>query len=118
DGLELPNCRITNAVKCLPPQNKPVGGEINECNHFLAAELEHLEPGSVVLALGKIAHDAVLKARGLKLSAAKFAHAAEHDLGHFTLLDSYHCSRYNTNTRRLTTEMFDAVMGRARELAG
>lgn len=116
DGLELPNCRITNAVKCLPPQNKPVGAEINQCNHYLAAELEMLEPGSVVMALGKIAHDAVLKAQGLKMNAAKFAHAAEHEMNGFTLLDSYHCSRYNTQTKRLTPKMFDAVIGRARSL--
>lgn len=118
DGLQLIDCRITNAVKCLPPQNKPVGSEINQCNHYLAAELALLEPDSVVMALGKIAHDAVLKASGLKLGAAKFAHAAEHRIGHFTLVDSYHCSRYNTNTRRLTEAMFDEVMGRARELTG
>lgn len=116
DDLELPNCRITNAVKCLPPQNKPVGAEINQCNQYLAAELELLAPGSVVMALGKIAHDAVLKAQGLKMNAAKFAHAAEHEMNGFTLLDSYHCSRYNTQTKRLTPEMFDAVIGRAKAL--
>lgn len=118
DDLELLDCRISNAVKCLPPQNKPTGGEINQCNHYLAAELESLAPGSVVLALGKIAHDAVLKAMGLKLNAAKFGHAAEHAMNGFTLLDSYHCSRYNTQTKRLTPEMFDGVVKRARELTG
>lgn len=116
DDLDLIDCRITNAVKCLPPQNKPTGDEINQCNHYLAAELELLEEGSVVLALGKIAHDAVLKAQGLKLNAAKFGHAAEHAMDGFTLLDSYHCSRYNTQTKRLTAEMFDGVVKRAREL--
>ena len=116
DGLALIDCRITNAVKCLPPDNKPVGAEINTCNRFLANELDRLAPGSVVLALGGIAHRAVVKARGLRQAAYKFAHAADHDLGSFCMLDSYHCSRYNTNTRRLTPEMFDAVFERAREL--
>ena len=116
DGLELLDCRITNAVKCLPPDNKPVGAEINTCNRFLANELDTLAPGSVVLALGGIAHRAVVKARGLRQADYKFAHAADHDLGAFCMLDSYHCSRYNTNTGRLTPEMFDAVFARAREL--
>ena len=116
DGLTLQNCRITNAVKCLPPDNKPVGAEINTCNRFLANELESLVPGSVVLALGGIAHRAVVKARGLRQADFKFAHAAAHDLGNFRMLDSYHCSRYNTNTGRLTPPMFDAVFERAREM--
>ena len=116
DGLTLLDCRITNAVKCLPPDNKPVGAEINTCNRFLANELDTLESGSIVLALGGIAHRAVVKARGLRQADYKFAHAADHDLGEFRMLDSYHCSRYNTNTRRLTPAMFDAVFERAREL--
>ena len=116
DGLALLDCRITNAVKCLPPDNKPVGAEINTCNGFLANELDTLESGSVVVALGGIAHRAIVKARGLRQADYKFAHAAEHDLDGFRMLDSYHCSRYNTNTGRLTTEMFDAVFERAREL--
>jgi uracil-DNA glycosylase family 4 len=115
DDLTLLDCRITNAVKCLPPDNKPVGAEINTCNRFLANELDMLEPGSVVLALGGIAHRAIVKARGLRQADYKFAHAADHDLGAFRMLDSYHCSRYNTNTGRLTPEMFDAVFARARE---
>ena len=110
DGLKLLNCRITNAVKCLPPQNKPEPSEINTCNGYLKTELAGLKPGSVVLALGTIAHTAVLKAQGLKLSQYKFAHAAEHVLSGFTLIDSYHCSRYNTQTRRLTADMFKLVM--------
>ena len=118
DGLELLDCRITNAVKCLPPENKPVGAEINTCNPYLANELQTLAPGSVVLALGGIAHRAVVKARGLRQAEYKFAHAADHDLGVCYLLDSYHCSRYNTNTGRLTPAMFDAVFERARELLG
>jgi len=116
DGLTLLGCRITNAVKCLPPDNKPVGAEINTCNRFLANELEILATGSVVLALGGIAHRAVVKARGLRQADYKFAHAADHDLGSLRMLDSYHCSRYNTNTGRLTPAMFDAVFERAREL--
>lgn len=118
DGLELYGCRITNAVKCLPPENKPTGGEIDTCNDYLAAELERLPDSSVVLALGTIAHRAVLKARKCKLSAFPFAHGAEHILEKFHLVDSYHCSRYNTQTRRLNKDMFLAVLGRAKELAG
>jgi len=118
DGLALLDCRITNAVKCLPPDNKPVGAEITTCNHYLANELDTLAPGSVVLALGGIAHRAVVKACGVRQADYRFGHAADHDLGRFRLLDSYHCSRYNTNTGRLTPEMFDAVFGRARELLG
>jgi len=116
DGLELNDCRITNAVKCLPPDNKPVGAEINTCNTFLANELGHLPENSVVMALGGIAHRAIVKAVGLRQVEFKFGHAALHDLGHFQLLDSYHCSRYNTNTRRLTEPMFDAIFAKAREL--
>jgi uracil-DNA glycosylase family 4 len=117
DGLELVNCRITNAVKCLPPQNKPTGAEINQCNAFLKVELKALDSKRVLIALGSIAHNAILKALELKLSAYKFGHAAEHQLpGGFTLIDSYHCSRYNTQTKRLTAEMFEQVFERAREL--
>lgn len=110
DGLVLQNARITNAVKCLPPQNKPTGEEINVCNAFLAKELKTLPEDSVILALGLIAHQAVLKAYGLKVSSAKFAHNAKHELpnGHF-LIDSYHTSRYNVQTKRLTKENFNAV---------
>jgi len=119
DALELVNCRITNAVKCLPPDNKPVGAEINTCNEFLANELGGLPSGAIVLALGGIAHRAVIKSMGGRQADYKFGHAAEHQLGEsFMMLDSYHCSRYNTNTRRLTTEMFEAVFARARELLG
>ena len=116
DGLQLLDCRITNAVKCLPPGNKPTSAEINTCNRFLANELHTLAPGSVVIALGGIAHQAIVKARGLRQADYKFVHAADHDLEGFHMVDSYHCSRYNTNTRRLTPAMFDAVFERAREL--
>ncbi len=118
DGLELIDCRISNAVKCLPPQNKPDTGEIRQCNHYLATEIaELLPPGGVVLALGRIAHDAVLRARGLKVSTCRFAHGAVHELDGLTLVDSYHASRYNTQTRRLTEQMFDDVVGKAASLA-
>ena len=117
DTLTLLDCRITNAVKCLPPDNKPIGAEINTCNEFLAHELNTLPPASVVLALGGIAHRAVVKAVAGRQADFKFGHAAEHTIeGRFLLLDSYHCSRYNTNTRRLTTNMFHQVFARAREL--
>jgi uracil-DNA glycosylase family 4 len=116
DGLELTNCRITNAVKCLPPDNKPVGAEINTCNSFLASELQLLPAGAVVVALGGIAHRAIIKAMGLRQADYKFGHAALHDVGSFRVLDSYHCSRYNTNTRRLTEEMFDAIFAQVRDL--
>lgn len=117
DDLQLINCRITNAVKCLPPQNKPTTAEIKTCNTFLVNELKALPEKSVVLALGSIAHGAVLRAMDYKLGAYKFGHAAEHQLDeNFILLDSYHCSRYNTQTKRLTTEMFEAVFERAKLL--
>ena len=116
DGLELIDCRITNAVKCLPPDNKPVGAEINTCNTFLASELKLLPEDSVVVALGGIAHRAIVKAMGLRQADFKFGHAALHALGRFRVLDSYHCSRYNTNTRRLTEEMFDAIFAEVRNL--
>ena len=116
DDLRLIGARITNAVKCLPPDNKPVGAEVNTCNAYLAEELRTLPAGSVVMALGGIAHRAVVKAMGLRQADYKFGHAARHDLGAFTVLDSYHCSRYNTNTGRLTEAMFDAVFADARKL--
>jgi uracil-DNA glycosylase family 4 len=116
DGLTLRQCRISNAVKCLPPQNKPVTQEIRNCNEFLRSELDTLPDRACVLALGKIAHDAVLRAMQLRLSQCRFAHGAEHDLGRLVLLDSYHCSRYNTQTKRLTEAMFHSVVRRAREL--
>ncbi len=119
DGLMLKGVRITNAVKCLPPENKPLPAEIRTCNQYLAAELLELRSVKAVLALGVVAHDAVLIASGLKRSAAKFAHGAEHTLPDSRrLVDSYHCSRYNTQTRRLTAEMFKKVLGRAAALAG
>jgi uracil-DNA glycosylase family 4 len=118
DGLALLDARITNSVKCLPPANKPLPAEVKECNAYLRAELEQSRSARVILALGAIAHGAVLRAFDLRAAAFRFAHAAEHDLGAGRLLlDSYHCSRYNTQTRRLTTEMFESVIQRARDLA-
>ncbi|MCG7897334.1 MAG: uracil-DNA glycosylase [Candidatus Thiodiazotropha lotti] len=117
DGLELYNCRITNAVKCLPPQNKPLGAEVNQCNDFLAQELSAMPAESVVIALGSIAHKAVIKALQLRQKDYPFAHAMEHQLSdQLNLIDSYHCSRYNTQTRRLTAEMFQQIFQRAGEL--
>jgi uracil-DNA glycosylase family 4 len=118
DELRLRGCRITNAVKCLPPQNKPTTDEANRCNSYLEAELATLSSGSAILALGGIAHRAALRAFGLRLSAFAFGHGAEHALpGAITLVDSYHCSRYNTQTRRLTADMFISVLRRATQLA-
>jgi uracil-DNA glycosylase len=119
DDLTLSNCRITNAVKCLPPENKPTTEEVRTCNPYLAAELAELPElpaGAVLLALGQVAHNAVLRALDLRQSAWPFGHGAEHALPNgMTLLDSYHCSRYNTQTRRLTEAMFDDVVGRCCE---
>ena len=116
DGLALKGVRITNAVKCVPPENKPDGAEIRRCNSYIAAEIAALSSVRVILALGRIAHDAVLMALGQKRSAFAFGHAAEHRIGRLDLIDSYHCSRYNTQTRRLTPEMFRSVVSRAVEL--
>lgn len=117
DGLKLMDCRITNAVKCLPPANKPQPDEIERCNRYISTELHGTREGTVLLALGFIAHNAVLKTFRLKAAGYKFRHGAEHVLpGGRVLLDSYHCSRYNTQTRRLTAAMFEKVVGRARAL--
>lgn len=119
DDLQLIGARITNAVKCVPPANKPVGAEINTCNQFLTNELQGLSRPVVLLALGGIAHRAVIRSLGLRQVEYPFGHAAEHAVGEgLTLVDSYHCSRYNTNTRRLTEPMFSAVFARIRELVG
>jgi uracil-DNA glycosylase family 4 len=111
DPLQLHGCRITNAVKCVPPENKPETSEIHNCNRYLAAELRELPESSAILALGTIAHRAVLRALGHRAVSFPFAHGAVHALpqGH-ALFDSYHCSRYNTQTNRLTPSMFEAVL--------
>ena len=115
DGLTLSDCRIVNAVKCLPPNNKPNTAEIKNCNKFLSAEIASLSYGSVLIALGKIAHDAILRTQKVPLSRYKFNHGAEHWLSpqNLKLFDSYHCSRYNTQTKRLSENMFDEVFQRA-----
>jgi uracil-DNA glycosylase len=113
DGLRLIGCRITNAVKCLPPANKPETAEIRQCNQYLASELAALPAGTAVLALGNVAHAAVLMAQNLKPKAFPFAHGAVHDLpSRLRLYDSYHCSRYNTQTKRLTPAMFHEIFRR------
>jgi uracil-DNA glycosylase family 4 len=119
DGLALYGCRITNAVKCLPPGNKPLPAEVRECNGYLAADLATVPPGGAILALGRIAHEATLQALRRKQAEFAFAHGTRHDLGRgIALFDSYHCSRYNTNTRRLTPDMFRSVFDQvARHLA-
>ena len=110
DGLRLTGCRITNAVKCLPPGNKPLPAEVRACGTFLAADLRTVPEGGAILALGRIAHDAALRALCARATGAAFAHGSRHALpGRRALFDSYHCSRYNTNTRRLTPAMFRAV---------
>ena len=117
DGLRLVDCRISNAVKCLPPGNKPKPDEVRRCNRYLVREIAALASGAVVVALGAIAHGAALRALALKPGGYRFAHGAEHGLpGGLTLLDSYHCSRLNTNTGRLTPAMFERVFARARHL--
>jgi uracil-DNA glycosylase family 4 len=110
DGLRLIDSRITNAVKCLPPQNRPLPAEVRNCNAYLASELAALSDGASILALGHVAHTASLRALGLPPRKHKFAHGAVHLLDRdIALFDSYHCSRYNTNTRRLTPAMFERV---------
>lgn len=117
DGLKLTGCRITNAVKCLPPKNKPNGTEINQCNHFLIEEIKTLPEKAVILVLGNIAHQAVLKAYGLKLNTAKFGHNKIHHLpDEKILVSSYHCSRYNVQTKRLTKEMFADVFNTVKNI--
>jgi uracil-DNA glycosylase family 4 len=115
DGLVLKRAMITNAVRCVPPQNKPVGAEINRCRPFLETRLASLPRLKVILCLGKISHESTVRALGLRLKDHPFGHGTEYDVGPRGLLSSYHCSRYNTNTRRLTPEMFEDVFRRARE---
>jgi uracil-DNA glycosylase len=114
DGLMLVDCRIVNAVRCVPPQNKPTGNEINNCRPFLAGALKEMPDLSAIVALGRIAHESVLRAFGCRLSEFRFAHGGEHALGAVRLFDSYHCSRYNTNTGRLTPAMFQSVFAQVR----
>jgi uracil-DNA glycosylase len=114
DGLRLVDCRISNAVHCVPPQNKPLPAEINTCRQFLAANIAVMPNLRAILPLGRIAHDTLLKTLKLRSAAAPFAHGAVHPVGGLKIYDSYHCSRYNTNTGVLTPEMFRAVFAKVK----
>ncbi len=114
DGLELIDCRITNAVRCVPPENKPTPEEIRTCRDFLIPTLAEMKKLRAIVALGRIAHDSAVTALGAKKSTAPFTHGGKHKLGELTLFSSYHCSRYNTNTRVLTPEMFCDVFANVR----
>jgi uracil-DNA glycosylase len=118
DGLTLVDCRITNAVRCVPPENKPTPLEIKTCRDFLVATLAQMKNLRVVVPLGRIAHDSVLTALGLKYSAYAFSHGCRHEIGELTVLSSYHCSRYNTNTGVLTPDMFRHVFAQVRAFVG
>lgn len=109
DGLCLVDCRVTNAVRCVPPQNKPVGAEVNNCRPFLAEEIAVMPKLKIILCLGNLSHGAVLGTLGVRKSHYPFRHGALHELDGVTVADSYHCSRYNTNTGRLTETMFENV---------
>jgi uracil-DNA glycosylase family 4 len=114
DGLALSDCMITNAVRCVPPENKPLPAEIKTCNTFLVDQIAAMPRLAAIVALGRIAHDATLTSLGQKKSRFAFGHGAQHSIGALTLFDSYHCSRYNTNTGVLTTEMFEDVFAAVR----
>jgi uracil-DNA glycosylase family 4 len=114
DGLTLVDCRISNAVRCVPPETKPAPAEINTCRTFLSATLADMKNLRAIVALGRIAHDSVVTALGVKKSARAFSHACRHEIGKLTLFSSYHCSRYNTNTGVLTPEMFQDVFAKVR----
>ena len=115
DGLTLVDCRIGNAVHCVPPQNKPLPVEINTCRQYLIANIAAMPNLRAIVALGRIAHESTLKALGLRSAAAPFKHGAVHIAGTFQLYDSYHCSRYNTNTGVLTPRMFRDVFAKVRK---
>ena len=115
DGLALVDCMITNAVRCVPPENKPTGAEIVTCRQFLGTTLTSLPRLKAIVALGRIAHDSTVRALGGSPSKHVFGHAKAHEIGGIKLFDSYHCSRYNTNTGRLTTPMFENVFTLARK---
>ncbi|HUJ02745.1 MAG TPA: uracil-DNA glycosylase [Rhizomicrobium sp.] len=117
DGLELIDCAIANAVRCVPPENKPLPAEINTCRQFLTAQIHSMLKLRAILALGRIAHDSVVTALRAKKSAHPFKHGASYHIGKVTLISSYHCSRYNTNTGVLTTEMFERVVKQAKAAA-
>ena len=119
DGVDLHNIRIVNAVRCVPPQNKPIGAEINTCRQFLVEDINAMTSMKAMITLGRIGHLSALKALGLREKDYPFGHAARHDLPNgVKLIASYHCSRYNTQTGRLTTEMFRDVFRKATQAAG
>ncbi|MEL6751706.1 MAG: uracil-DNA glycosylase [Pseudomonadota bacterium] len=114
DTLKLTDCAITNSVRCVPPQNKPVAAEVNTCRTFLDGTIKALPNLQVFVTLGKIAHDSLTRTLGERVAANPFGHNREHTMGRYTVISSYHCSRYNTNTGVLTPEMFNDVFARAR----
>ena len=118
DGLELLDCRITNAVRCVPPENKPATAEIKNCRDFLVPSIAGMPELKAIVALGRIAHDSTVVALGAKRAATPFGHGATHDIGRYRLFSSYHCSRYNTNTGVLTPEMFRRVFADVRKFIG
>jgi uracil-DNA glycosylase family 4 len=118
DGMKLVGCAITNAVRCVPPQNKPVGEEINNCRPYLLATLARFENLTTLVTLGKISHDTTARALGERVAAHPFRHAGRYAMGGYTVYSSYHCSRYNTNTNRLTTEMFEDVFAKVAKSTG
>ena len=114
DTLKLVDCGITNAVRCVPPENKPVGAEINTCRRFLTSTLDELPNLEMLITLGKISHDSTARALGIRVASVPFGHNVQHEMGNYRVISSYHCSRYNTNTGRLTPEMFSNVFEKAR----
>jgi uracil-DNA glycosylase family 4 len=114
DGLVLTDCRISNAVRCVPPENKPTGAEVATCRSFLRATIDEMPRVRAIVALGRIAHDSVVAALGARVSTTKFGHGSIHSIARVRLFDSYHCSRYNTNTGVLTPEMFGAIFANVR----
>jgi len=118
DGMKLVDCAITNAVRCVPPQNKPVGEEINNCRPFLLNTLARYPNLKALVTLGKISHDTTTRSLGERVAAHSFKHAGEFEMGGYRVFSSYHCSRYNTNTNRLTPEMFEAVFKAVRDFVG
>ena len=115
DNLKLKDCTITNAVRCVPPQNKPISEEINNCNNFLKKTIEIHKNLKVIIALGLIAHKSIISAFNLKQKLYKFKHGNKHKINNLILIDSYHCSRYNTNTGRLNEEMFEKIFFEAKK---
>lgn len=113
DGMKLVDCAITNAVRCVPPQNKPIGAEINNCRPYLLATLARFRNLSALVTLGKVSHDTTIRALGERVAAHPFRHEGQYRMGGYDVFSSYHCSRYNTNTNRLTPDMFEAVFSAA-----